>query len=75
MDANAVWAIVGSVVLAFIVRFANIVIEWLARVLGTKAPEPIPLVRQGSQGAPPVPDPGRSAQNPVQGDTGANPGT
>lgn len=75
MDGNAVWALVGSVVLAFIVRFANIVIEWLARVLGTKAPEPIPMIPQGSQGVPPVPDPGRNAQNRSQGDTGANPGT
>lgn len=43
MDSDAIIALFGAVVLAFVVRFFNVVLEWLARVLGVNAPEPIAL--------------------------------
>lgn len=42
MDANAVIALIGAALLAFVVRAFNVVLQWLARVLGVEPPEPIP---------------------------------
>lgn len=42
MDSNAIIALVGAVVIAFIVRVFNVVVEWLARILGVDPPDPIP---------------------------------
>jgi hypothetical protein len=59
MDTNAIVAIIGGAVVAFIIRVFNVVVEWLARVLGVEPPAPIPT----------------DADRPPQGTTGANPGT
>ena len=64
MDINAIIALVGAAVLAFVVRMANVVVIWLARVLGVEAPDPIPV--------PLAPGP---AVRPPTGTTGANPDT
>jgi hypothetical protein len=62
MDSNAILALVGGVIVAFIIRIFNVVVEWLAGVLGVSPPDPIP-------------DPQDAAQRPPTGHTGANPGT
>ena len=41
VDAGPIIAIVGSVLLAFLVRVSNMLTQWLARVLGVKPPDPI----------------------------------
>lgn len=42
MGSDQIIALIGACVLAFIVRIFNVVVEWLSRVLGVEAPEPIP---------------------------------
>jgi hypothetical protein len=44
MDTNAIIAIIGGAVVAFIIRVFNVVVEWLARVLDVEPPAPIPTV-------------------------------
>lgn len=46
MDSNGVWALVGAIVIAFLIRVFNMISEWLSRILGVDAPDPIPTVRQ-----------------------------
>ena len=41
MDEGALVALIGAAVLAFLVRFFNVIIAWLAKVLQVEAPEPI----------------------------------
>lgn len=45
MESNGVLALVGAIVVAFLIRVFNILSEWLSRILGVEAPEPIPSVR------------------------------
>lgn len=42
IDPNQILALVGAALLAFVVRAFNVVLEWLARVLGVEPVEPIP---------------------------------
>lgn len=42
MDADALVALVGSAVLGLVVRFFNLILEWLTGVLGVEPVEPIP---------------------------------
>lgn len=42
MDGNAVLALVGGVVVAFVVKTLNMVTTWLARILAVDPPDPIP---------------------------------
>lgn len=42
MSNDQIIALIGATVLAFVVRFFNIVIQWLAKALGVNPPEPIP---------------------------------
>lgn len=52
MNSSQVIALFGAVILAFIVRIFNIVVEWLSRILGVKPPAPIPAsVDQSGLGA------------------------
>lgn len=64
MDSDQIIAIIGGLLVAFIVRVFNIVVEWLSRVLGVDPPEPIPMdattpveTRTGADGTdtPPIP--------------------
>jgi len=41
VDANAVLAVLGGVIIAAVVRLANVVGAWLAKVLGVTPPDPI----------------------------------
>ena len=43
MDSNGVYALIGAVVLAFIIRALNMVSQWLAHLLKVDEPEPIAL--------------------------------
>lgn len=49
MESNGVWALVGAIVIAFLIRVFNIISEWLSRILGVEAPEPIPSIRATKQ--------------------------
>lgn len=49
MDGNAILALVGGVVVAFIIRVFNVVVEWLSKVLGVKPPDPIPALDHPGQ--------------------------
>lgn len=60
MDGNAIVALIGGAVVAFIIRVFNVVVAWLSRVLGVVPPDPIPT---------------EAAERPPQDTTGANPGT
>lgn len=60
MDTNAIVALIGGAVVAFIIRVFNVVVSWLSRVLGVAPPDPIPT---------------ETADRPLGDDTGANPGT
>lgn len=42
MNAEAWFAVGGSVVIGLAIRVSNMVVQWLARVLGVDPPEPIP---------------------------------
>lgn len=42
MDSNQALALLGAVIIAFVVRMFNVVIEWLSHVLGVEPPDPIP---------------------------------
>ena len=42
MDGNAVLALIGGVVVAFVVKALNMVTTWLARILAVDPPDPIP---------------------------------
>lgn len=35
-------ALVGAILAGFVLRVSNMVIQWLARILGVNPPEPIP---------------------------------
>jgi hypothetical protein len=59
MDTNAIVALIGGALVAFTIRIFNVVLEWLARVLGVEPPTPIPT----------------DDDRPSTGHTGANPGT
>jgi hypothetical protein len=41
MNTEAFVAVIGSVVLAVLVRVSNMVCAWLSRVLGVQPPDPI----------------------------------
>lgn len=42
MDSDQIISLIGAFLLAFVVRFFNVVLEWLSKVLGVNAPDPIP---------------------------------
>lgn len=42
MDTDQIVAIIGGLVVAFVIRVFNVVVEWLSRVLGVAPPDPIP---------------------------------
>lgn len=37
-------AIIGGILTAFVLRVANMIVAWLARILHVESPEPIPAV-------------------------------
>lgn len=64
MNTEAFVALVGSVVLAVLVRVSNMVCVWLSRVLGVTPPDPI--LPPGEQHRPLGEDLSPDAQPPQQ---------
>lgn len=63
MNANGIGALIAAAVLAFAVRMFNVIVEWVARVLGVTKPDPIT-------------DPLEAARKPTTGPDGpTGPGT
>lgn len=67
MTTDQIISLVAASLLAFIVRFFNVVLEWLSRVLGVKPPEPIPTAVG--------PDVAPTPADASGGHTGTNPTT
>lgn len=53
---NEQWiALIGGIVAALVVRLSNMVIQWVAKVLGVNPPDPIPVDGQAVTDLPPAP--------------------
>lgn len=75
MDTNAVVAIIGGALVAFIIRVFNVVVEWLSKLLGVDPPAPIPTAAATGERPQVAPSGTPEPVDPSQGHTGANPGT
>jgi len=56
VNTEALVAVIGSVVLAVLVRVSNMVCSWLARVLGVAPPDPIVPPGSAARSTPRPPD-------------------
>lgn len=68
MDANAIFAIIGGTVLAFAVRFFNLLLQWLSRVLGVAPADPIPTAHEVIDRSGPTALPSEPETHPTQDD-------
>lgn len=46
MDEGAWIAIIGSIIIGLVVRLSNMLVAWLARLMGVEPPEPIPTAAE-----------------------------
>lgn len=78
MDRSSIIALAASALLAFLVRFLNVILAWLSRVLGVVPPAPIPTdpldPEHGPRTSPAAVDPGRSGTYVVPSPDRGSPG-